>query len=53
MLFQGSLFLQHSPAPVADAFCASRLDGGAAAVFGTLPAGIDTTAIIERHRPTL
>ncbi len=55
LLLEGSLVLQHSPAAVADAFCASRLDGGAgaAAVFGTLPPGVDTAAIIDRHRPTL
>ena len=55
LLIEGALVLQHSPAPVADAFCASRLDGDASAraAFGTLPSGPDTTAIIERHRPTI
>ena len=55
LLFEGSLVLQHSPAAVADAFCASRLDGGAAgaAVFGTLPAGLDTATIVARHRPAI
>jgi putative acyl-CoA dehydrogenase len=35
---------------VADAFCASRLgdDGGTA--FGSLPAGLDQRAIVERAR---
>ena len=47
---QASLLLRHAPPEVADAFCASRLDrpGG---VYGTLPAGIDLAAIVERHRP--
>jgi putative acyl-CoA dehydrogenase len=32
---------------VADAFCAARLgDGGR--VYGTLPAGVDATAIVDR-----
>ena len=55
LLFEGSLLVQHSPSAVADAFCASRLDGGAgaAAVFGTLPPGVDTASIVARHRPTI
>ncbi len=53
LALQGSLVARHSPGPVAEAFLASRLgpDGGKA--FGTLPAGIDVEAIIERHRPKL
>jgi putative acyl-CoA dehydrogenase len=35
---------------VAEAFCASRL-GGESDVFGTLPAGTDTRAIVERAAP--
>ena len=51
LLLQGSLVLRHSPPFVAEAFLASRLarDGGSA--FGTLPAGVDCAAIIDRHRP--
>ncbi len=50
---QGSLLVRHAPAPVADAFCASRLhsgDGGAEThlAYGTLPSGVDAKAIIER-----
>ena len=33
---------------VADAFCGSRLAGDWGLAFGTLPAGIDTAAILER-----
>jgi putative acyl-CoA dehydrogenase len=42
-----SLLLRHAPPAVADAFCAGRLGGGGRA-FGTLPAGIDAEAIVER-----
>ena len=50
LAMQASLLLRYSVPAVADAFCASRLDasrfGGAA--FGTLPRGIDATAIVAR-----
>jgi putative acyl-CoA dehydrogenase len=49
LALQGSLLVRHSPAAVADAFCASRLAGGGGLVYGTLPAGLDLGAIIERH----
>jgi putative acyl-CoA dehydrogenase len=49
LALQGSLLVRHSPAPVADAFCASRLAGDGGLVYGTLPAGLDLEAIIERH----
>ena len=44
---QASLLVRHSPAALADAFCATRLDGNGA-VYGSLPAGIDQRAILER-----
>ncbi|WP_370327972.1 acyl-CoA dehydrogenase family protein [Euzebya sp.] len=44
---QASMMVRHAPAASADAFCAGRLgDGGR--VYGTLPAGLDTAAIIDR-----
>ncbi|MGI8921401.1 MAG: acyl-CoA dehydrogenase family protein [Solirubrobacteraceae bacterium] len=44
---QASLLVRHAPAVVADAFCAGRLgDGGR--VYGTLPAGVDARAMIDR-----
>ena len=50
-----ALLVRHAPAPVAGAYCASRLGPGAAsgpgAPFGTLPAGLDLVAIIDRARP--
>jgi putative acyl-CoA dehydrogenase len=50
LALQASLLVRYAPAAVADAFCVARLgDGGLA--FGTLPAGADFSAIIERSRP--
>jgi putative acyl-CoA dehydrogenase len=49
--FQASLLVRHAPAAVADAFCASRLAGDAGRAFGTLPPGIDATAVVDRARP--
>jgi putative acyl-CoA dehydrogenase len=51
-VFQGSLLVRHTPGPVADAFCASRLSADYGRAFGTLPPGLDTRSIIERARPT-
>jgi putative acyl-CoA dehydrogenase len=48
LCLQGSLLVRHAPAAVADAFCASRLDGDWAPVLGTLPATVDRTAIVDR-----
>jgi putative acyl-CoA dehydrogenase len=47
---QASLLVRHSPAAVADAFCATRLDGDWGRTFGTLPKGLDTEAILDRAR---
>ncbi|MFF3320051.1 acyl-CoA dehydrogenase family protein [Streptomyces sp. NPDC003035] len=51
LVLQGSLLVRHGHPAVADAFCASRLDGDWGIAFGTLPPGLDTAAIIERGRP--
>jgi len=51
LLLQASLLVRHAPAPVADAFCASRLGGDAGLAFGTLPRGTDTAAIVSRAMP--
>ena len=48
---QGSLLVRHAPPAVADAFCAARLGGEGGRVYGTLPAGVDAAAIIERALP--
>ena len=49
LALQGSLLVRHGDPAVADAFCASRLDGDWGQAFGTLPAGVDFARIIERH----
>jgi putative acyl-CoA dehydrogenase len=51
LALQGSLLVRYGDPAVADAFCASRLDGDWGRAFGTLPAGVDFSAIVERHRP--
>lgn len=48
---QASLLLRHAPPAVADAFCAARLGGGGGRVYGTLPAGVDARAIVDRALP--
>jgi putative acyl-CoA dehydrogenase len=48
---QASLLVRHAPPAVADAFCAGRLEGDRGRVYGTLPAGVDAGAIIERAVP--
>src|SRR3954454_13715333 len=50
---QGSLLVRHAPPAVADAFCASRLAGDGGLAYGTLPAGVDTRAIVARHTPAV
>jgi putative acyl-CoA dehydrogenase len=47
LALQASLLTRQAPAEVADAF---RARTGSA--YGTLPSGIDTAAIVERHRPS-
>ncbi|MCF3146682.1 acyl-CoA dehydrogenase family protein [Streptomyces platensis] len=51
LVLQGSLLVRYSHPAVADAFCASRLDGEWGHAFGTLPPGADLTAVLERARP--
>ena len=48
LALQGSLLVRHAPAPVADAFCASRLAREGGHAWGTLPAGTDAKAIVDR-----
>jgi putative acyl-CoA dehydrogenase len=50
---QGSLLVQHAPAEVADAFCASRLGNEYGGTLGTLPGGLDLASVVERATPTL
>ncbi len=51
LALQASLLVRFGDEAVADAFCASRLDGDWGQAFGTLPAGTDFGRIIERHSP--
>jgi putative acyl-CoA dehydrogenase len=50
LLLQGSLLLRYGDPAVADAFVRSRLAGDWGIAYGTLPAGVDTGAILERAR---
>jgi putative acyl-CoA dehydrogenase len=51
LAIQAALLVQHAPAAVADAFCASRLGGEGHRNYGSLPRGVDCTAIIARATP--
>jgi putative acyl-CoA dehydrogenase len=53
LVTSAALLLRHAPAAVADAWCAARLGEEAGRQFGTLPTGLDLSAICERARPRL
>ncbi|TCC00439.1 isovaleryl-CoA dehydrogenase [Micromonospora zingiberis] len=53
LVLQGALLVRHGHPAVADAFCASRLAGDRGHAYGTLPTGVDFTAILARSTPTL
>ncbi len=53
LCLQGSLLVRNAPHEVAEAFCATRLGAEGGHAYGTLPTGVDCTAIVERHRPML
>jgi len=48
---QAAQLLDGGDPDVADAFCASRLGGEWSGVFGTLPAGVNARAIVDRATP--
>jgi len=50
-VLQGALLVRYGDPAVADAFTASRLGGDWGHAFGTLPAGVDTAAIVKRATP--
>ena len=50
---QGSLLVRFGHPAVADAYTRSRLAGDRGDVFGTLPQGIDTAAILDRVTPKI
>jgi putative acyl-CoA dehydrogenase len=49
-LLQASLLIRFAPPAVADAFCATRLNGSHG-VFGLLPSGLDTRIVVDRATP--
>ena len=51
LALQASLLVRYGDPAVTDAFCASRLNGDGGLAYGTLPRGVDSAAIVERHRP--
>ncbi len=51
LAIQAALLVQHAPSMVADAFCASRLDGAGHRQYGTLPRGVDCAGILARATP--
>jgi len=52
LALQGSLLVRYTPAAVSDAFCAARLGGEGGRALGTLPAGVDARAIVDRALAT-
>jgi putative acyl-CoA dehydrogenase len=53
LAIQSALLVQHAPAAVADAFCASRLAPEGSFNYGALQRGVDVAAIIERATPRI
>ncbi|QSB05011.1 acyl-CoA dehydrogenase family protein [Natronoglycomyces albus] len=51
LALQASLLVRYSPAPVADAFCASRLGPQRGLNYGDLPPGLSPELIVQRHQP--
>jgi putative acyl-CoA dehydrogenase len=49
---EGSLLVRYGDPAVADAFCVSRLGGEWGHSFGTLPQGLRTASIVQRHLPS-
>ncbi|GAA4381260.1 acyl-CoA dehydrogenase family protein [Agromyces bauzanensis] len=48
LVLQAALLIEHSPGAVADAFVRTRLEGGGGMLYGTVPPGADTAAILAR-----
>ena len=48
LAFQASLLVRTAPPAVADAYCAGRLGAARGRAYGTLPAGVDEGAILDR-----
>ncbi|MEV0687012.1 acyl-CoA dehydrogenase family protein [Nocardia sp. NPDC050378] len=52
-VLQGSLLVRYGHPAVAEGYLRTRLAGDRGDVFGTLPLGVDTAAILERSTPKL
>ena len=52
LLLSASCLLQHSPAEVAESYCASRLGGNMGLAFGALAANAAFQALIQRAMPS-
>ena len=48
LALQGALLVRHGHPAVAEAFLTTRLDGRWGGAFGTMPAGLDVSPILER-----
>jgi len=48
LVLQASLLVQFAPSAVADAFVRTRIEGDGGLLYGALPPGVDTAAILER-----
>ncbi|MCB1426624.1 MAG: DNA alkylation response protein, partial [Notoacmeibacter sp.] len=53
LVLQGALLVRFAPAPVARAFCATRLGGAGGHMFGVMPEDIDVDGILDRHLAAL
>ena len=50
IVLQAALLTRHAPSPLADAFCAARLDREGGALYGALPPGADVEGVLARQR---
>jgi putative acyl-CoA dehydrogenase len=53
LALQAGLLVRHAPKAVSEAFCRTRIAGDQGRTFGSLPAGVDTGAILRRAWPSL
>ena len=53
LALQAALLLQHAPDHVGDAFCRARLGEAGGLNYGTLPTGVNVSALIDRATPRL
>ncbi len=53
LALQASLLVRHAPSFISDAFCQSRLQQVGHHNYGTLPRGVDCTAILARATPKI